>query len=335
MGDVLDFALTSDEWPGDFGFVDLRLHLGHFDGEDVYFIRTDASDQEFAETEELVFAPKLSDLATDELSGRIYLVGDAPDGQGAVVSSQPEEDDWTPALRVSRVSFTGDPVELRSVDEVEEAADAGDVEVEETDIILNAAIVKWSGGELAVDEELEGYLGGGQLIERPDTDEMRVRFKLHECYPEARYIVIEHSLEGPATNTNTILAPKLQEGPREAGATGRTNVFGNGLEGPGPMGFQPSVFDSKAGDPVWSPYWDHFLYLWEDDAEPRLLTSEDAIHDARDDGELEEIPGVPPTDGTIFTVNCPVPVIAPNTFEVAGAEEPSRLADTGDGSRAR
>jgi hypothetical protein len=104
-------------------------------------------------------------------------------------------------------------------------------------------------------------------------------------------------------------------GASDAGATGRTNVFMNGIEGPGPMGFQPSVFDTQAGDPEWSPYWDHMTYAWADGVTPRLLTTEADIHAARDAGELEEFPGVPDTNGEIFVVNCPVPVLAENTFQ--------------------
>ena len=107
-------------------------------------------------------------------------------------------------------------------------------------------------------------------------------------------------------------SPALQESPR-ARATGRTNVFMNGLKGPGPMGFQPSVFDSEAGAEEWSPYWDHMTYAWKG-KDPRVLTTEDEVHAARDGGDLDEFPGTPDTNGAIFTVNCPVPVIAPNTF---------------------
>lgn len=34
-------------------------------------------------------------------------------------------------------------------------------------------------------------------------------------------------------------------------------------------------------------------------------------------GDLEEFPGMPDTQGTAFTVNCPVPVLAPNDFRPA------------------
>jgi hypothetical protein len=80
------------------------------------------------------------------------------------------------------------------------------------------------------------------------------------------------------------------------------------------MGFQPSVFDTQAGNPAWSPYWDHMTYTWTDGNSPRVLTSEAEVHAARDAGELQEFRGSPDTKGTLFTVNCQVPVLAPNTF---------------------
>ena len=112
----------------------------------------------------------------------------------------------------------------------------------------------------------------------------------------------------------TVFAPGLHAKPTQAEATGRTNVFMNGFAGPGPMKFQPSVFDSDPGDPIWSPYWDHFTYAWEADATPRVLRTERQLHAARDAGELREFPGTPDTKGEVFTVNCPVPVTAPATF---------------------
>lgn len=50
---------------------------------------------------------------------------------------------------------------------------------------------------------------------------------------------------------------------------------------------------------------------------PRVLTSQAEVLRARDAGDLDEFPGVPDTNGTVFTVNCPVPVLAPNTFKAS------------------
>jgi len=313
VGDVVDFALASDEWEGDFGFVTMRLNAGRVSGKDVYFIRTDASDKSFADEHGLVFVPKLAALANPDLAGTVYLDADAPD-RPAIFSSEPGRDDYTPAWRVHRLRRNESPRPLVSVEDVEEAEREGAVAVENSGVVLNAEIVKWSDGELAVDRERKGYLGQGPLLEPPDTGAMRVTFKLGQCYPGSRYFVTDHSIAPAAAMTKTIFAPRLQGGPSKAGATGRTNVFMNGLAGPGPMGFQPSVFDFDAGDSEWSPYWDHFTYAWNDEDEARLLTSQGEIHAARDGGDLNEFPGMPETKGMVFTVNCPVPVLAPPTF---------------------
>jgi len=310
VGDVLDHALTSDEWEGAFGFVSLRLHNGRVDDEDVWFIRTDASDERFAQSEGLVFAPRLAGCHDRGLSGELFMFDDG----SAVLSSHPARDDYTPAWRVSTVSWRGEPRDLGSVDALRSAERDAELIVTDTRAVINAAIVKWPGGELAVDRRLRAYLEGGQLIEPPDTSAGEVKFKLHECFPAARYIVTDHSIAPAAEMTATAFAARLHGGPREAGATGRTNVFMNGLEGPGPMGAQPSVFDSDPGDPVWSPYWDHFAYEWRGGANPRVLRSERQVHAARDARQLREYPGTPDTKGEVFTVNCPVPVTAPATF---------------------
>jgi len=144
---------------------------------------------------------------------------------------------------------------------------------------------------------------------------MEVKFKLHECFPGSRYIVTDHSIAPAAEGTHTVFAPALHAEPLDAGATGRTNVFMNGIPGPGPMKHQPSVFDSNAGDPQWSPYWDHYAMEWRNGREPRVLREQPAVFAARDAGDLTEHPGVPDTKGEVFTVNCPVPVVAPATFK--------------------
>ncbi len=314
VGDVLEFELTSDEWEGAFGFVTFRLRKGVFDGNDVYYIRTDASDEDFARDEELVWVPKIAGLNPAKATADAYLIAGGVGGQGTVFASEPGRDDYTPAWRITRARFTGSPRELKSVDDVRAAESAGDLALSETPIVVNAPIVKWSDGELPTDDVRKEYLGPGQLLEAPDTDGMRVMFKLHECYPGVRYIVTDVSLAPMAEGMKLAHSPKLAEA-TGAKATGRTNVFMNGIKGSGPMGFQPSVFDSAAGSAQWSPYWDHMTYGWKEGETARVLKTEREVHRARDGGDLDEFPGTPDTGGNIFVVNCPVPVLAPNTFE--------------------
>jgi hypothetical protein len=91
-------------------------------------------------------------------------------------------------------------------------------------------------------------------------------------------------------------------------------VFGNGIEGSGVMGFQPAIFAHRAGDPAWSPFWNHFTLVWMEGVTPRALKSEADISAALAAREIEQFNGTPDTHPTGFVVNCPVPVLAPNTF---------------------
>jgi hypothetical protein len=314
LGDVLDFALTSQDWRGAFGWVRLRLHPAVIGGEEAWFIRTDASDEAYARAEGLVFVPRIASLAGVG-AGEAFVFTNGADDQPTILSSEPGRGDYGPAWRINEVTWSASPTVLESADDVQAAGEAGDLTIATNDVVANMPVVQWTGSGMPVDTDLVEYLGGGQLIEAPDTAGGSVLFKLHECFPGSRYIVCDTSAppmaEGMAINASPGLASASG-----AGATGRVNVFMGGIEGSGPMGGQPSVFDSAAGDPAWSPYWDHMTYVWKETADPRVLTTETEIHEARDAGELDEFPGTPDTGGEIFTVNCPVPVIAPNTFTV-------------------
>jgi hypothetical protein len=310
--DVIDHALSSDEWPGDFGFVTFKLQTGSVGDEPVYFIRTDASDQAFASAEGLVFVPKLANAVSNGGAGlsAIYLFEDGTDEQTPVLSSAPHMEDFSPAFRVHRVSFAGDPSTLGSLSAIEAAEQDGSVTVEQTDIVVNYPVVKWPGGELPVDDAKEAYLGNGQLLEPVDVAGEQVMFKLHACYPSTRYIVTDVTMPPMATGMNIAPAPGAAA-LSDAGATAEILVFGSGVEGNGPMGFQKSIVDTNVGDPEWSPFWDHYTFLWADGATPTVLKSNGQLTEKEDSGELERIVGTPDTGGQLFMVNCPVPVVAP------------------------
>src|SRR6266545_4170213 len=216
-GDVLDHALSSEEWSGAFGFVTFRLHRGTVDGKDVWFIRTETSDKAYADQERLVWAPKLATLLRGHLAGAAYLVSGGPDDQPVVLSTQPGRADYTPAWRLHRAAWKRQPRPLGSVAQVQAARRAGRLQVTSTDIVLNAAVVKWPSGAMPVDDQRAEYLGPGQLLEAPDTSGMTVTFKLHECFPGVRYIVTDTSMAPMAKGMNIVHSPRLQAA-SEAGA---------------------------------------------------------------------------------------------------------------------
>lgn len=314
VGDVTDFKLINDKgWKWGGGWVTMKLHAASWGGQKVYHVRTDASDKAFAEQEKLVFVPKLSGVTRGNLHGELYLFATGAASQTPVVSTAPGQPDFTPLLRVNRVTWSATPELVDSAEKVNAAVAGGKAKLETTQIIVNYPFVRWQGGELPVDTRFEKALEGGPLVSAPDTTKLEVTFKLHQCYPESYYIITDTGAVPMAGMMNVVGAPKA-EALMGAGATEKIYVFGNGITGFAAMGFQPSVFASKAGDPSWSPYWEHITVMWKQGAKPALLTKEADILAREKAGELQLFPGTPDTGGKSFAVNCPAPITAPNTF---------------------
>lgn len=314
VGDVMDYMLESDEWPGDFGYVTLALHEAFYNGDMVYQIRTDASDAAFAQENGLVHVPLLNAaLSREETTSPIYTFTNGVDEQRPVLATVPGMDTFSPALRVHQVTFNGGATLLDSVEAVEAAEADGDITIEPLDLIVNYPLIKWTGGGLTVDTALEKALENGQLFEEVDGNNLQVKMKLHQCFPGSRYIVTDTSTPEMAPMMNISASPPTK-GLQEVAATDEIWVFGNGIPGPGVMGFQPAVFDNKATDPAWSPFWDHFTVVWTDEANARVLKSSAEIRELVEAGELEQFNGVPDSHPNGFVVNCPAPILAPNNF---------------------
>ena len=313
--DVVEFELRGPyAWNG--GSVTLRLNAGFIDGETAYFVRTDTSDRDFADQEGLVWVPVLSTARSrDGAVGTVHLFEGGTAEQVPVLSTVAGRDDFTPLYRVIRATFTGDPVLLDSAAAVAAAVADGSVKVDETDIVVNYPTVKWPGGELPVDTAVELPLAGGPLLDAPDLESMTVTFKLHQCFPESRYIITDTSATPMAPMMNIQGSPGTA-GLDEVGAASKITVFGNGITGPGAMGFQPGIFREKAGNPAWSPLWDHFTAVWKDPTAAVLLTNQAELDARVEAGEIELFRGTPETGSQGFIVNCPSPIVAPNDFEV-------------------
>lgn len=307
--DVLDYQLDSADWPGDFGSVTFRLHEGRVNGEPIYYIRTDCSDATFAEQEGLVYVPLLNTANGQDIANKLYIFDD---GSPAVMQYSPNDPEFASLCQINNISGGG--ADLDSMEAVEAAVESGAVTIEETFIFVNFPIIKWSGGTLAVDDAFEAALGNGQLFSEPDMDNMTVTMKLHQCYPGSRYIVTDTSMPGMAPMMSINAAEPTQK-LMDVGGTDEIWVFANGIPGSGVMGFQPAIFDNKAGEPAWSPFWNHFTLRWVDESNARVIKSSVEVRELIESGELEEFNGVPDTHPNGFVVNCPAPILAPNDFE--------------------
>ncbi len=316
-GDVLGFSLQSRDWEGAFGWVTFRLHQAWYNGENVYYIRTDASGADFAAQNRLVHVPLLNAaLAAEGTTSQVYTFANGDPDQYPVLSQIPNQDAYSPAWQVHRVTFNGTPTILTSVEAIREAETAGDVTIEALPLVVNFPVVKWPGGELAEDTEKVTYLGTGPLAFPVDTGHMEVTFKLHQCYPGSRYIVTDTSA-APMAPMMSIAASAPTQALLNIGATDEIWVWGNGIPGSGVMGFQPANFDNAAGSPIWSPFWAHFTAVWTDESQARLVMTSAEIRELESAGAIRVFKGVPDLDQAMppFVVNCPVPIKARNTFQ--------------------
>lgn len=308
--DVLEYSLAPESWAGGFGSVTFMLHQAMYNGEATYHIRTDASDPAVAKEIGLVYVPLLNAaaaLAEGETNTYYLFSNDHP----AVIAKVPGDENYSSLFRVMKVDIGSSTAALNSAADIEAAASAGDITVEIANYFVNYPLIQWPGGGLSIDTELKGTLDNGQLFAEPDTANMTVKMKLHQCYPGSRYIVTDAGMMAPMMNiSEAAVTNKL----KDLGGTDEIWVFGNGIPGPGAMGFQPAIFDNKAGQPAWSPFWDHRTLVWKDESAARLLKDSAEVRAAIEAGEVDEFIGVPESHPTGFVVNCPAPILAPTTF---------------------
>jgi hypothetical protein len=98
------------------------------------------------------------------------------------------------------------------------------------------------------------------------------------------------------TGARVVYAPSLANTP--PAALGNIYAFKNGIEGSGPLGFQPNVADSEPGNVTYSPLWRIVLVQWKEGVTPAELKSERDITVALQEGKLTIEP-------TKMVVNCP------------------------------
>ena len=312
-GSVLKLASTNVP-------IDIPLFKGYENGNDIYYIVTDVSDGEVAQqiTEFSNFpvntAPALAQTPED-VRGQAYAFKNGVEGDGllgfqiGVLSAKPGDDTYSPLYQVNFVEWTDDgkASELKSVDEIMSAEEAGDVSIEQTDIIVNKPAVQWNDGSLVVKEDTnitdDSKYGGGQVLEI-DTENMVVTFVAHRGWGPTGdtiyYIVTDAVPEMPANMMGVVYAPS-----DEKLATTPVAVdlfqFKNGINGTGPLGFQPGVSAAGPTDENYSPMWKIFMSEWQNPSDARLLETIADINSAQSDGLINIVPAM---EGK-HIVNCP------------------------------
>jgi len=295
----------------------LPLVRGFADGNEVFYITTEVSDEKLANyltnltNSRVVYTPALKYAPTQSLAN-IYeftngIKGSGPEGfQPNIADSQPGDNNYSPLWKVNLVTWNNGtiPRELTSEEDILNAIKNKELTIKPTEIIVNCPFVQWKDSSLKVRENKtlanESSYGGGQVLDI-DTKKMQVTFVAHRGFaPDGSaiyYIATDASVKKVADDLGVVFVNRTGS-TLDSGSSSDLYVYTNGIKGNGPMGYQASIASTNAGDEAYSPLWRIQTVTWKDPSQAQFLTSLNEIIEHATQGHLTtEVAGV--------VVNCP------------------------------
>jgi hypothetical protein len=302
--------------------IDMPLEKGYQDGKEIFFITTDASDQNFAAqlTNKSGFAVNFAPLlakAPQDARNQAYVFTNGIKGNGTfgfqlpVVTSKPGDRNYSPLWQVNMASWKegAAPRELTSVQQIMDAQSSGQLSVTKTGIIVNHPTIKWDGGSLKIRDDRDNITDdspyvGGQIL-NIDTDRMLVTMVAPRGWgPDGKtiyYVVTDATPEMPATMMGVASVPADEKLARTPVAVDLFQ-FTNGINGTGPMGFQAGIGGANPDDSAkYSPMWKISFIQWKDPSQARVLENLGDINTMVADGSITLAPAM---EGK-HVVNCP------------------------------
>ena len=140
--------------------AELPVDKGYAEGNEIYFTHTEVSVAELAEKmttgmqSPVLYAPSLANVPL-ESQANVYsftngVKGDSMSGlQPSVFDNPPGTEGYTPLRRLNVVTWIDDAKarELKTAAEVLEAAEAGELTIQQTSVVINMPFVVWDGGQ--------------------------------------------------------------------------------------------------------------------------------------------------------------------------------------------
>jgi hypothetical protein len=276
--------------------IDIPLARGYENGNDIFFIATDVSDEKTAEFAtnltgfKVNFSPLLAQTP-ESARGQAYVFKNGVEGTGPfgfqipVLNAKPGDEQYSPLLQVNLVEWKQESAakELKSVQEIMDAEKNGTITTNQTDIIVNHPAIIWDGGQMKVREDQkindDSPYGGAQVLDI-DTEKMFVTMVAHRGWgPDGKtiyYIVTDATPEMPATMMGVNSVP-LDEKLAATPVAVDLFQFMNGINGTGPMGFQAGIGAANPTDKNYSPMWKISFNEWKDPSKAMILETVDDI----------------------------------------------------------
>ena len=140
--------------------AELPVDKGYAEGVEIYFTHTEASDAKLAEKmgagmqSPVLYVPALAHV-TDHAVANVYVFtngvkGDSMSGlQPSVFDKPPETEGYSPLRRINMVTWADETKarELKTAADVLEAAEAGELTIQQPGVVINAPFIVWDGGQ--------------------------------------------------------------------------------------------------------------------------------------------------------------------------------------------
>lgn len=269
----------------------IPMHEGLYDGNPIYYIITDSSNQDYAKmltTKQgwkVEVAPSIK-KPPENILQEIFIFKNGIKGNG-INNYQQEIFTSTPYQKSEYISLNSvvevtwkkgqNATLLKSSEEVIDAEKSGRVEFNETGIVINAPQIMWPKGQMLVreDKEINDDLtfGGGQIIEI-NKEEMTVTFVAHRAWgPDGKtiyHIITDATPSGPA---DMMGIPSSPSSFNLITNSSRSDLFQfkNGIKSSGSLGFQPSISTAIPGDENYSPIWRVYVVEWNNPKNAKIL----------------------------------------------------------------
>jgi hypothetical protein len=300
--------------------IDIPLAKGYEDGNEIFFIATDASDEKIAEQAtkllgfKVNFAPLLAQTPESAL-GQAYAFTNGIKGKGPfgfqipVLGAKPGDAGYSPLLQINTVTWKdgASAKELKSVQVIMAAQQIGSLTINKTNIVVNHPAIKWQSGEMKIRDDKnitdDSKYGPAQVL-NIDTQKMIVTMVAHRGFdPDGRtiyYIVADATPEMPATMMGVTSVPFDE---KLVGTPVAVDLFQfkNGINGTGPMGFQAGIGGANPTDKNYSPMWKISFNEWKDPSKAKILETVDDILAMQKSGMITITPAI----GGKHVINCP------------------------------
>ena len=301
----------------------IPMHQGIHTGNDILYIITDASDQDYVNTISekqkwnIQLSKSIKDIPEDNFQ-KIFIFKNGIKGDGLfgfqneVFSSTPEQSDYTSLASIVEVTWKTGQKEIifESASDVIDAEKSGRLKFNETNVIVNVPQIKWANDQMTIrsDKQISNEISfsGGQITEI-NEDELFVTFVAHRSWDSEGKtiyrIVTDATPIGPAQLMGIAHSP-LNSDLLTHFSINDLFQFKNGIKGSGSLGFQPSISSSSSNQENYSPISKIYLIEWHNSSFAEILQTKSDIDSFQDDDLLTVSIARPTNDE--FIINSPI-----------------------------